>query len=136
MKRKSCFLILCIICSSAIGWELPEVGDYKFESIGANVSVMHGPLGEPNVLNQGFMNNPGLIESKNGVKVLFGPSNGISKTRERPWRVSPDNLGSARVPYLLWTEAFSQWYPSSTAQFESAAPGTTCRKTRLPSYRN
>ncbi len=72
MKRKSCFLILCIICSSAIGWELPGVGDYKFKSIDANVSVMHGPLGEPNVLNQGFMNNPGLIESKNGV-ILIDP---------------------------------------------------------------
>jgi glyoxylase-like metal-dependent hydrolase (beta-lactamase superfamily II) len=72
MKRNFCFVFLCMICSSAIGWQLPDVGDYKFESIGANVSVMHGPLGEPNVSNHGFMNNPAVIESKNGV-ILIDP---------------------------------------------------------------
>ena len=72
MKRIYCLLFLCLTCSSAIGWELPGVGEFKFESIGANVSIMHGPLGEPNVSNQGFMNNPGIIVSKNGV-ILIDP---------------------------------------------------------------
>ena len=77
MKRNFCFVFLCMICSSAIGWQLPDVGDYKFESIGANVSVMHGPLGEPNVSNHGFMNNPAVIESKNGV-ILIDPGSTLS----------------------------------------------------------
>lgn len=43
---------------------------YKFEKITNNVFIIHGPLSEPNELNQGFMNNPGLIVGKNGLIVV------------------------------------------------------------------
>ena len=72
MKQKYLSLLLCLACNSAIGWELPGVGEFKFEPVGANVSVMHGPLAEPNVSNQGFMNNPAIVVSNNGV-ILIDP---------------------------------------------------------------
>ena len=72
MKQKYLLLLLCLTCNSAIGWELPGVGEFKFEPVGANVSVMHGSLAEPNVSNQGFMNNPAIVVSNNGV-ILIDP---------------------------------------------------------------
>ncbi len=31
---------------------------------------MHGPVTEPSVENRGFMNNPAIIEGKNGLIVV------------------------------------------------------------------
>jgi len=76
MKRISLLLCTWLTCNIAIGWELTGLGEFKFESIAANVFVMHGPVedpnAEPNVLNRGFMNNPGIVVSKNGV-ILIDP---------------------------------------------------------------
>jgi len=87
MNRISFFIFTCLACNSAIAWELPGVGEYKFESIGANLYVMHGPFedpnAEPNVANRGFMNNPGIVVSKNGV-ILIDPGSSLG--------VSPINL--------------------------------------------
>ncbi len=56
--------------SSAQAWTLPGVGDYAFEPVVKNVYVMHGPTSEPNPENRGFMNNPGFVETTNGVVVV------------------------------------------------------------------
>jgi glyoxylase-like metal-dependent hydrolase (beta-lactamase superfamily II) len=80
MNRLFFFIFTYLACNSAIAWELPGVGEYKFESIGTNLYVMHGPFedpnAEPNVANQGFMNNPGMVVSKNGV-ILIDPGSSL-----------------------------------------------------------
>ncbi len=69
---KKLFILMLLLPLSSHAWVLPGVGDYKFESIADQVYVMHGPLQEPSKQNQGFMNNPGIIVSKNGV-ILIDP---------------------------------------------------------------
>lgn len=49
---------------------LGKLGDFKFEKLNSNVYVMHGPLLEPSKENEGFMNNPAIIESKNGLIIV------------------------------------------------------------------
>lgn len=49
---------------------LGKLGEFKFEKVNANVYVMHGPVMEPNKENEGFMNNPAVIEGKNGLIVI------------------------------------------------------------------
>ncbi|HUW28904.1 MAG TPA: MBL fold metallo-hydrolase [Sulfuriferula sp.] len=46
------------------------VRDYPADRIAAHTYVIHGPLGEPSVANQGFMNNPGFVITDNGVVVI------------------------------------------------------------------
>jgi glyoxylase-like metal-dependent hydrolase (beta-lactamase superfamily II) len=65
-------ILLSLFASSAFAWQLPGVGDFKFEALTKDVYVMHGPNTEPNVANQGFMNNPAVIVSQNGV-ILIDP---------------------------------------------------------------
>ncbi len=50
--------------------ELGKYGNFKFEKIASNVYVMHGPVVEPNEENEGFMNNPAIIEGENGLIVV------------------------------------------------------------------
>lgn len=47
-----------------------EVRDYPLSKIAAHTYVIHGPLGYPSVENQGFMNNPGFVITKDGVVVI------------------------------------------------------------------
>ena len=56
-------------------WNLP-VGDFEFVSVADNVYVMHGPLSQPNRKNQGFMNNPAMIEGKTGL-ILIDPGSSL-----------------------------------------------------------
>lgn len=46
------------------------VRDYPVEKIAAHTYVIHGPLGQPSVANQGFMNNPGFVVTDTGVVVI------------------------------------------------------------------
>ncbi len=46
------------------------VRDYPAQKIAAHTYVIHGPLGQPSLQNQGFMNNPGFIITKDGVVVI------------------------------------------------------------------
>lgn len=46
------------------------VRDYPAQKIAAHTYVIHGPLGQPSVKNQGFMNNPGFVITKDGVVVV------------------------------------------------------------------
>jgi len=43
---------------------------YPAKKVAAHTWVIHGPLADPNVENQGFMNNPAFIESENGLIVI------------------------------------------------------------------
>ncbi len=49
---------------------LGKYGTFKFEQANDNVYIMHGPVVSPNKENRGFMNNPTLIEGKNGLIVV------------------------------------------------------------------
>ena len=64
-------LILCLVWTQTTAWELP-VGSFSFEKVNDGVYVMHGPLTEPNKQNHGFMNNPAIVETSNGL-VLIDP---------------------------------------------------------------
>ena len=48
----------------------PDVPDYAADRVADGVYVIHGPLGEPSVKNQGFMNNPAFIVTDSGVVVV------------------------------------------------------------------
>ncbi len=49
---------------------LGKYGTFKFEKANKNVYIMHGPVVSPNRENQGFMNNPAVIEAKDGLIVV------------------------------------------------------------------
>ncbi len=70
MKKITLFILAVLFSATAFGWKLADYGDLKFEKMNGNVYVMHGPAEEPSKKNQGFMNNPTVIESKNGLIVV------------------------------------------------------------------
>ncbi len=43
---------------------------YQLKKISPNAYVIHGPLEFPSAMNQGFMNNPGFVITKEGVVVI------------------------------------------------------------------
>ncbi len=46
------------------------VQDQPFEKVAENIWVIHGPLEMPNVDNQGFMNNPGVVLTSEGAVII------------------------------------------------------------------
>ncbi len=62
-----CFLSLSQSLTAATG---APVRDYPFEQVTDSTWVIHGPLEMPNVSNQGFMNNPGIVLTDSGVVVV------------------------------------------------------------------
>jgi glyoxylase-like metal-dependent hydrolase (beta-lactamase superfamily II) len=56
--------------STTDSFTLGKYGTFKFEKVNDNVYVMHGPVVGPNQENQGFMNNPALIEAEHGLIVI------------------------------------------------------------------
>jgi len=64
--------LLCALAFSSLthAWTIDGLGDYKFEPLNQQAYIMHGPLGEPNPQNYGFMNNPGMIIGADGVIVI------------------------------------------------------------------
>ncbi len=65
---------------SSNAWNLP-VGEFSFEPVADKVYVMHGPLAQPNPDNQGFMNNPAVIEGKTGL-ILIDPGSSLQVGEE------------------------------------------------------
>jgi len=64
-----CLLFLaCVTPLSAAPGE--PVRDYPFEKVAENTWVIHGPLEMPNVSNQGFMNNPGMVLTNDGIVIV------------------------------------------------------------------
>ncbi len=57
-----------------------EVRDHAAERIAARTWVIHGPLGDPSVENQGFMNNPAFVVTDAGV-VVVDPGSSVQAGR-------------------------------------------------------
>src|SRR5210317_643598 len=73
MNISRVFIALSVCLLSRVeAWNISGVGQFQFEPIAPSVYVMHGPNEEPSAANQGFMNNPAIIESVNGV-ILVDP---------------------------------------------------------------
>ena len=53
---------------------------YPAVKVAANTYVIHGPLGEPSVANQGFMNNPGWVIAGDQV-VVIDPGSSVQAGR-------------------------------------------------------
>ncbi|MCP4408296.1 MAG: MBL fold metallo-hydrolase [Gammaproteobacteria bacterium] len=70
-----CSLFLAGITSLSAASGTP-VRDYPFEKVAENTWVIHGPLEMPNVSNQGFMNNPGIVLTNEGV-VIVDPGSSV-----------------------------------------------------------
>lgn len=47
-----------------------ELRDHPAHKVAPNTWVIHGPLGDPSVENQGFMNNPAFVVTRDGVVVI------------------------------------------------------------------
>lgn len=76
-------ILLMVFLFPLVGhaWELKGVGSFQFEQINDHVYVMHGPLGEPDKENQGFMNNPGFVVVEGGI-VLIDPGGTVQVGRQ------------------------------------------------------
>ena len=57
-----------------------ELRDYSAVQVAPHTWVIHGPLGDPSVENQGFMNNPAFIETADGV-VVVDPGSSVQAGR-------------------------------------------------------
>ena len=70
-KGRNILPIFFFFSASVHAWTL-SVGEFQFDPVAQDVYVMHGPLTEPSKANRGFMNNPGFVETANGI-VLIDP---------------------------------------------------------------
>jgi glyoxylase-like metal-dependent hydrolase (beta-lactamase superfamily II) len=52
------------------GFTLGSLGTFEFKKDHDNVWIMHGPAMNPSVENEGFMNNPAVIEGKHSLIVV------------------------------------------------------------------
>jgi glyoxylase-like metal-dependent hydrolase (beta-lactamase superfamily II) len=75
--------IIAVLCSLFLAYAAPlsaapgePVRDYPFDKVAENTWVIHGPLEMPNVSNQGFMNNPGIVLTSEGV-VIVDPGSSV-----------------------------------------------------------
>jgi glyoxylase-like metal-dependent hydrolase (beta-lactamase superfamily II) len=69
-KIISVALFLLFASLNLWGWSLGKYGDMEFKKFADNLYILHGPVVEPNVENEGFMNNPAVVEGKNGLIVI------------------------------------------------------------------
>ncbi len=67
---KKALLTLLIFQLTLWSFTLKKYGEFHFEKAGKNIYIMHGPESEPNVENEGFMNNPTIIEGKTGLIIV------------------------------------------------------------------
>jgi len=58
------------LAMSANAFTLGKYGNFEFKKDHANVYIMHGPVMDPNKENEGFMNNPTIIEAEHGLIVI------------------------------------------------------------------
>ncbi|NNJ90035.1 MAG: MBL fold metallo-hydrolase, partial [Gammaproteobacteria bacterium] len=64
-------LLLYLTGASLQAAKAPAIDtEYTADKIAEDVYVIHGPLETPNPINQGFMNNPGIIITDAGVVVV------------------------------------------------------------------
>jgi glyoxylase-like metal-dependent hydrolase (beta-lactamase superfamily II) len=62
--------ITLLMSISASAFTLGKLGDFVFKKSHDNVYIMHGPAQNPSVENEGFMNNPTIIEGHTGLIVI------------------------------------------------------------------
>ena len=71
MKKTLLSLIVAgALATSVNAFELGKYGEMKFDNVNQNVFIMHGPAMNPSVDNEGFMNNPSIIEGKNSLIMI------------------------------------------------------------------
>jgi len=69
-KRLVIMLGMLLLSMDLMAFPLGKYGEFAFKKVHKNVYVMHGPVTEPNKENEGFMNNPAIIEGKNGLIIV------------------------------------------------------------------
>jgi glyoxylase-like metal-dependent hydrolase (beta-lactamase superfamily II) len=62
--------VATVLAISANAFTLKKYGEFEFKKDHDNVYIMHGPVMEPNVENEGFMNNPTIIEAEHGLIIV------------------------------------------------------------------
>ncbi len=68
---KTIYLLFTLTLSTlSNAWKIEGIGEFSPEKISNNLLVIHGPFGKPNIQNQGFINNPGIIIGKEGVIII------------------------------------------------------------------
>ncbi len=70
MKKTYIFLIMIVLTHSLSAFTLKKYGEFHFEKFHDNVYIMHGPVVSPDIENEGFMNNPAIIEGKTGLIII------------------------------------------------------------------
>jgi glyoxylase-like metal-dependent hydrolase (beta-lactamase superfamily II) len=71
MKKKILSIALTsVLAVSVNAFTLKKYGEFTFKKDHDNVYIMHGPVVEPNVENEGFMNNPTIIEAEHGLIIV------------------------------------------------------------------
>jgi len=70
MNTRIALIVTCLISPLSLADKGPALKDYPAEQVADNVYVIHGPLDTPNPENQGFMNNPAFVITKDGVVVI------------------------------------------------------------------
>jgi glyoxylase-like metal-dependent hydrolase (beta-lactamase superfamily II) len=63
-------MAIVLMSVGVYGFPLGKYGEFHFEKVHRNVYVMHGPVTEPNRENEGFMNNPAIIEGEKGLIIV------------------------------------------------------------------
>ncbi len=69
-KRVLSLAMISFLTLSANAFTLGSLGDFEFKKMQDNLYLMHGPVMEPNKENEGFMNNPAIIEGEHGLIVV------------------------------------------------------------------
>lgn len=77
MRPLFAFLVLLALALPSLA---AEQRDYPAKRVAPHTWVIHGPLGEPSVKNQGFMNNPGFVVTRDGV-VVVDPGSSVQAGR-------------------------------------------------------
>lgn len=72
-------LLLLLFLLPAVA-QAAEVRDHEAVRIADRTWVIHGPLGDPSVENQGFMNNPAFVVTNDGV-VVIDPGSSVQAGR-------------------------------------------------------
>ncbi len=70
MNIRIALIVSCLISPLSLADKGPALKDYLAEQVADNVYVIHGPLDTPNPVNQGFMNNPAFVITRDGIVVI------------------------------------------------------------------
>lgn len=80
MKPLFVLFIAALLTTSVYAGPNDIIRNYPVVKVAADTYVVHGPLGEPSVANQGFMNNPGWVIAGDQV-VVIDPGSSVQAGR-------------------------------------------------------